>query len=85
MSRSINPRKEMNDMNNLLRITDLIDHQTNGQRNIPVSKATLYRMINSGRFPAPTKLGRISVWQEAEILDWKRSLVTGLSRQGGKK
>lgn len=72
-------------MNNLLRITDLIDHQANGQRNIPVSKATLYRMISSGRFPAPTKLGRISVWQEAEILDWKRSLNTGLSKQGGKK
>ena len=85
MSRSINPTKDMNDMNNLLRLTDLINYQADGQRNIPVSKATLYRMINSGRFPAPAKLGRISVWQEAEILDWKRSLVTDLSRQGGKK
>jgi len=57
-------------MSMLLRISDLIEPNEKGQRYIPVSRATLYRMINSGKFPKPTKLGRISVWQEAKIAEW---------------
>ena len=72
-------------MNCLLRIADLIQPGADGQRNIPVSKATLYRMILAGRFPAPTKLGRISVWQEAEITAWKRSLSKNEVTEGGTK
>ena len=72
-------------MNNLLRIADLIEPRADGQRNIPVSKATLYRMIQTGRFPAPTKLGRISVWQEADIAAWKRSLCKNEAAEGGAK
>lgn len=76
MSRTIT-MKGMYDMNNLLRIADLIEPRPDGQRNIPISKATLYRMIHSGQFPAPTKLGRISVWHHEEIEAWKRLLTEG--------
>ncbi len=35
---------------------------------IPVSRATWYAGINSGRFPKPIKFGeRISAWKRSEI------------------
>lgn len=35
-----------------------------------LSQATLYRMVNSGRFPLPHKIGRRSVWSRAEVSRW---------------
>jgi len=37
---------------------------------IPVSRSTWWRGIQSGRFPAPIKLGpRITVWRATDIYD----------------
>lgn len=33
-------------------------------------KATLYRMIKAGTFPAPSKLGRSSCWRAETVWDW---------------
>ncbi len=33
-------------------------------------KATLYRLIQAGRFPQPSKLGRSSCWRAETVLDW---------------
>lgn len=41
------------------------------QRQTQLSKATLYRMIASGAFPRPIKLGARAVgWRKEEIDDW---------------
>jgi prophage regulatory protein len=37
---------------------------------IGVSVPTVYRMIKAGAFPAPTKLGRISLWPESKVQAW---------------
>lgn len=34
---------------------------------VPVCKAAWYRGIKSGRYPAPVKLGRVSVWRASDI------------------
>lgn len=38
---------------------------------IPVSKNHIYRMIKSNDFPAPIKLNGVSLWDNAEIRQWK--------------
>jgi prophage regulatory protein len=35
---------------------------------LPIGRSTFYSWIKSGRVKAPVKLGRISVWHEADIL-----------------
>lgn len=47
----------------MLRIEQVIDL-------FPVSRVTLYRMINAGEFPAPTKLGRTSLWRRSHLRRW---------------
>lgn len=37
---------------------------------LPVSRATLYRYIQSGKFPPSVKLGRRSLWNVDDIRDW---------------
>ena len=36
-----------------------------------LSRATLYRKIGDGSFPAPLKIGRSRIaWRERDIVDW---------------
>ena len=36
-----------------------------------LSRATLYRKIEDGSFPAPLKIGRSRIaWRERDIIDW---------------
>lgn len=51
-------------------LNDLLRQGPNGARLVPVSKATLYRMIAEGRFPKPRRLGRRSIWSEQDIYAW---------------
>ncbi|WP_319585203.1 AlpA family phage regulatory protein [uncultured Pseudodesulfovibrio sp.] len=38
---------------------------------IPVSKATLWRWVKDGQFPAPTKLAeRTTAWDVASVREW---------------
>lgn len=38
---------------------------------VKISKTHIYRLINQGKFPKPTKISeRISVWNEHEIDAW---------------
>ena len=38
---------------------------------LPFSPATLWRMVQEGRFPAPYKLSkRITAWRLTEVLSW---------------
>lgn len=37
-------------------------------------RATLYKLISRGDFPAPLKIGRTSVWKAETINEWLKSL-----------
>lgn len=44
---------------------------------IPVSHATLWRMVKAGRFPAPLKLGpKTTVWRAEDVRAWIASQGT---------
>ena len=44
---------------------------------VGLSKATLYKMIEAGNFPAPKKLGARSVgWLESDIQAWIDSRIS---------
>jgi prophage regulatory protein len=45
---------------------------------LPVSKSTLYHGIRTGRFPAPVRSGRITMWSVKSI----RILVQQLEQEG---
>lgn len=41
---------------------------------VGVSKTTIYRMVNTGEFPAPLDLGpRFKAWQKKTVIDWINS------------
>ncbi|MCO6362008.1 helix-turn-helix transcriptional regulator [Paracoccus sp. 08] len=40
-----------------------------------LSRATVYRAIASGDFPAPVKIGRVSRWPASEVSDFLSALV----------
>ena len=56
-------------------INDLLRQAPDGARIVPVSKATLHRMIAAGTFPKPRKLGKRSVWIEEDITLWREQLM----------
>lgn len=40
-----------------------------------MSRATIYRLIKSGKFPRPLSIGTGSVrWRQSDIIAWQRSL-----------
>lgn len=51
-----------------LRIKDVL-------RKVPVSRPTIYRMIEKNEFPRPVKIGSVSLWPENEVNDWMTSKV----------
>lgn len=55
-------------MQKFFRISQLSSTPSKGGL-FPVSRATLWRWVKEGRFPAPFKMGaRTTVWDEAEVL-----------------
>lgn len=54
----------------LLRIRQVLDV-------VPLSKASLYRMIQAKKFPSPRSLGGCAVWDYQEIKRWKEDFVSG--------
>ncbi|MEY8241639.1 MAG: AlpA family phage regulatory protein [Cycloclasticus sp.] len=48
-------------------------------KKIPLSKATIYRLISRGEFPKPVKLtSRTSAWDSGDVLDWLESKRNGI-------
>jgi len=40
-----------------------------------LSRATIYRLIKSGKFPRPLSIGTGSVrWRQSEVIAWQQSL-----------
>jgi predicted DNA-binding transcriptional regulator AlpA len=42
---------------------------------IPLSRPTIYRRIQEGKFPAPVKDGRCSLWEESKVRAYADQLV----------
>jgi predicted DNA-binding transcriptional regulator AlpA len=57
------------------KLDDLISPDKNGARRVPVSRATIYRMIRAGEFPAPCKIGRGSFWSECALEKWTKDTL----------
>ena len=58
-------------------IRGLLQSDQSGARVLPVSKATLYRMIAEGRFPKPRRLGKRSVWTTEDVNQWRAQWLEG--------
>ena len=44
-----------------------------------LSRATIYRLIKSGKFPRPLSIGTGAVrWRQSEVLAWQQSLSQSL-------
>lgn len=43
---------------------------------VGLSRSQIYRMIQSGEFPAPFKIGtQVSVWADNEVTEWQREVL----------
>ena len=42
---------------------------------VPVSRPTIYRMMQKGEFPRPVEIGASRFWLEREIADWKSDKI----------
>jgi prophage regulatory protein len=38
---------------------------------VPVSRPTIYRMMQKGEFPRPIEIGASRFWLESEVSNWK--------------
>ena len=56
------------DETRFLRIQDVL-------RRVPVSRPTIYRMMEKGEFPKAVKLGSRSLWLESEIDQYMKDKV----------
>lgn len=43
---------------------------------VPVSRNTIYRMMNKGEFPKNVEIGSVSFWIEREVDEWMDSKVS---------
>lgn len=50
----------MQTQDNLLRLAEV-------RKIVPLSRPTIYRRIQEGKFPAPVKDGRCSLWEESKV------------------
>lgn len=62
----------MTSSNRLLRLPQVLEM-------VPLAKASIYRRIAEGAFPAPVKSGRTSMWRECEVDEWCNALTEGAS------
>lgn len=58
----------MQPQTNLLRLADV-------RKIVPLSRPTIYRRIQEGKFPAPIKDGRCSLWDESKVRAYADQLL----------
>ncbi len=51
-----------------LRIRDVLNR-------VPVSRATIYRLMGKDKFPKSFEVGSTSFWLESEVVDWMQAKV----------
>lgn len=52
----------------LIRLPEVTSH-------LGIGKTKLYAMIGAGEFPAPIKIGKVSVWSTHDIESWMKRLA----------
>lgn len=53
---------------------------------LPFSRATLWRRVKDGEFPAPIKLGgNLNAWKRAEVTKWSETVEAGPEKKKGKR
>jgi prophage regulatory protein len=53
---------------------------------LPFSRATLWRRVKEGEFPAPIKLGgNLNAWKRAEVTKWSEAVEAGLEKKKAKR
>lgn len=55
-------------------MTNVVLRMSEVLKSTKMSRATLYRRIDEGKFPKPVKNGRISVWRESVVKEFIDSL-----------
>ena len=61
-------REERPDRRNLwVRANDICRSDKNPDSLLPISRAAWYRGVREGRFPAPRKVGKMSLWRYDDI------------------
>jgi prophage regulatory protein len=56
---------------------DLLLPRREVEKQTGISRATLYRMIKSGKFPRSVSIGTGSVrWKQSDVTAWQQSLTT---------
>ncbi len=57
-------------------LTDYLLRRKEVERIAGISRASIYRLIKAGKFPAPVALGTGSVrWKQSDIIAWQSSLT----------
>ena len=47
---------------------------------VGMSRSQIYRMIQSGQFPKPVKIGaKVSVWPDSVVKEWQEAKLASLS------
>jgi predicted DNA-binding transcriptional regulator AlpA len=58
----------------LVRESELLGLKGSNARSMPISRSTLWRWVNEGKFPKPIKLSEgVTVWRVEEVDAWIRS------------
>jgi hypothetical protein len=57
-----------------VRIRQLVGDPATGRPGlIPISRASIWRLVKAGKFPAPIKLSdKITVWRVEDIREWMK-------------
>jgi len=53
-------------MKQFVRLPDVINA-------LGISQRTLYDLMRRGQFPKPAKIGKMSVWDESEVVAWQQA------------
>ena len=58
-----------------LQVVDYLIPRKTVEKLSGLSRATIYRLIKSGKFPRPLSIGTGSVrWRQSDIISWQKSL-----------
>ena len=58
----------------LFTTTEFIRQKTLLQEHVPFSAATLWRLVNAGKFPKPVKVtDQITAWRTSDVQAWSKN------------
>lgn len=58
-------------------LNDFLLRRREVEKQTALSRASIYRLIKAGKFPAPVELGTGSVrWRQSDVIAWQQSLTS---------